>query len=45
MKDARDGASRDVFHEDGNHVLMKRCPQEAHDVGMSKGFQQLHLPL
>lgn len=45
VKDARDGASGDVLHEDGHHLLMKRGPQKAHNVGVSKGFQELHFPL
>lgn len=45
MKDAGDGASGDVLHEDGHHPLVKRGPQKAHDVGVSKGLEELHLPL
>lgn len=45
VKDAGDGASRDVLHEDGHHPPMERGPQKAHDVGVSKGLQELHLPL
>jgi len=45
VKDAGDGSSRDVFHEDGNHVAKQRGAQKAHDVGVSEGFEQLHFPL
>lgn len=45
VKDASDGSSRDVLHEDGHHLLMKRGPQKPHDVGVSKGFKELHFPL
>lgn len=44
MKDARHGASGDVLHEDGRHPLMKGGPQEAHNVGVPEGFQELHFP-
>lgn len=45
VKDASDRPSRDVFHEDGNHVLMEGRAQEAHNVGMVKSLEKLHLPL
>lgn len=44
-KDASDGSSGDVLHEDGHHMLAKRGAQEADDVGVSEGFQQLYFLL
>lgn len=45
MNDACNGASWDILHEDGNHMLLKRGTQEANNVDVSEGFKQLHLPL
>lgn len=45
VKDASNGASWDIFHEDGNHILTKQGPQKAYNVNVSQGFEQLHLPL
>lgn len=45
VKDASNRSSRDVLHEDGNHVLMEWRPQEAYNVGVSESFKKLHFPL
>ena len=45
MKNASNGSSWDVLHEDGNHVLIQRGPQEAHNVDVSEGFEQFHFLL
>lgn len=45
MQDAGDRPSWDVLHEDADHVLAERRPQEAHDVAVSDGLQELHLAL